>query len=53
MTGEAYVSRICLNGTEIRRADNLASEAYAVNDDDRYFLPQEAARQYWRCAHDG
>jgi hypothetical protein len=51
MTGEAYISRICSNGAEIRRADDVASEAYAVKDDDRYFLAQEAARQYWRCAH--
>jgi hypothetical protein len=51
MTGEAYVGRICSNGTDLRQADDLASEAYAVNDDDRFFLAQEAARQYWRCAH--
>jgi hypothetical protein len=51
MTGEAYISRTCSNGAAIRHADDLASEAYAVNDSDRYFLAQEAARQNWRCAH--
>lgn len=51
MSGTAYLGRVCPNGAELRRADDLASEAYAVNDVDRYDLAQEAARQYWRCAH--
>jgi hypothetical protein len=51
MSGSAYLSRVCSNGAALRQADALASEAFAVNDFDRYELAQEAARQYWRCSH--
>ncbi|MGA8574238.1 MAG: hypothetical protein WB609_00935 [Candidatus Cybelea sp.] len=47
----AYLSRVCSNGAALRVADTAASEAQAVNDSDRFELAQEAAREYWRCAH--
>lgn len=41
----------CPNHVALRNAEEALSEAEAVQDESRYALSREAARQYYRCSH--